>query len=592
MAWCTDLQEHNDILCVGSNSCVKCLARFKQLDMAEAGVTRCRDRTGKWILAKLWDTRQNYPNATTYQFKQLVAKIGLSGVEHPFWEDHPVDIVRVLSLDLLHGGYKAFQDHQISWITNLVGASDLDNRIIAQPHRMGSRSFPQGIAKLSQFSGRETRDLMTMIVPAMARAERVPGGAERAIAAKVDFLYKAHQPIHSDATLLGMQHDLEKYEKVKKVFIETGARRRGKKATDVIRHFRIPKEHNHHHFVNNIKYLGPMNSTSTEPVEFSHKANAKIPYAFSNKKNYLPQFITYVTRQDQIEHFQRFLDYRDNYDSFYRHLSGSSHSLNAFVFQQWAPTAPPYAKKPDRSTSTSKLASSHDMSDLPSALFRYFCDPKLNNDQKKGFLSGNRRRFYGYNHLPLQYQCLQLWNRFRIISQPLNRFYPPDRDIVRCEEYIEGKPALYFDSVLVRLHSSGDINKSKWFVLHTLLALHSNLIISGYRPAEIRLIFAPSIINSDDQSAPLYAYVLWFSKMSAPDKLNGLRTVEKDFTTQGRAGGIVPIRDIVSLCPLAPVLHDNMEKGKTTPNNSMQEYAKFWVNRFGSHSDYALFAEI
>ena len=96
-----------------------------------------KPHSGNGILETLQSIRAEYPDATTWQFKKLAKEYGLSGVEQPFWEQLPLDIIRVLSLDLLHGGYKSFQDHQMRMISKLVGASELDDRLIAQPGRTG-----------------------------------------------------------------------------------------------------------------------------------------------------------------------------------------------------------------------------------------------------------------------------------------------------------------------------------------------------------------------------------------------------------------------------------------------------------------------
>jgi len=145
MSWSVDLLEHQDLLGLGTYSGVKCMARYKELDLAEDGVPPCQPRDSAGIIETLRMIRAEHPNATTWQFKNLAKEYGLSGVEHPFWEGLPLDTVRVISLDLLHGGYKSFQDHQIPMISELVGASQLDDRLIAQPARTGVRTFVKGI---------------------------------------------------------------------------------------------------------------------------------------------------------------------------------------------------------------------------------------------------------------------------------------------------------------------------------------------------------------------------------------------------------------------------------------------------------------
>ena len=60
-----------------------------------------------------------------------------------------------------------------------------------------------------------------------------------------------------------------------------------------------------------------------------------------------------------------------------------------------------------------------------------------------------------------------------------------------------------------------------------LRIFQANMNYSGYRAAEIRLIFRPA--HSHD--ATTYAFVLWMSPMSRRDPSTGLRKVSKARTT-------------------------------------------------------------
>lgn len=84
---------------------------------------------------------------------------------------------------------------------------------------------------------------------------------------------------------------------------------------------------------------------------------------------------------------------------------------------------------------------------------------------------------------------------------------------------------------------------------------------------------------------------MWFSPMSRHDPNTGLRQVYKEHTRFGRAGGVVPLQDIMSRCSLAPVLPEVLVKGEVNPKNSMDLFDSFYVNCFGNHSLYATLAE-
>jgi len=100
MSWSVDLQEHLELLCLGPYSGAKCTARYEELDLTINGIPPCQPRTGAEIIETLQMIRDEHPNATTWQFKMLAREYGLSGVEHPFWVGLPLEIVRVISLDI------------------------------------------------------------------------------------------------------------------------------------------------------------------------------------------------------------------------------------------------------------------------------------------------------------------------------------------------------------------------------------------------------------------------------------------------------------------------------------------------------------
>ncbi|KZV89152.1 hypothetical protein EXIGLDRAFT_618514, partial [Exidia glandulosa HHB12029] len=113
-----DKEEQNLVVCLGKNCCPQCDATYDNL-----GDNTCPHcRTGQSILDKIRSIRTAHPHADTWEFIQRSLEVGLSGVEHPFWEDMPhLDICRIMSNDVLHGLHKAFKDHTFTWVTNMVG---------------------------------------------------------------------------------------------------------------------------------------------------------------------------------------------------------------------------------------------------------------------------------------------------------------------------------------------------------------------------------------------------------------------------------------------------------------------------------------
>lgn len=135
-------------------------------------------------------------------FAEACQKVGLNGVEHPFWADFAgLDICQVIPPDVLHGLHKAFKDHHITWLTNLIGKDDMDARFMHQPKIIGFCHFSLGLSCLSQFSGKEHRDMQQYILAAVADHQNVPCDTIKAIRAELDFIFTAQYISHTDLTI-------------------------------------------------------------------------------------------------------------------------------------------------------------------------------------------------------------------------------------------------------------------------------------------------------------------------------------------------------------------------------------------------------
>ena len=229
-AWISDKEEQNMIAALGANSCTNCLAETRDLGDAQT----CQVRTGKSILEKIRRVRVQNPDATTWKFIQEARDVQLSGVEEPFWSDLPhTDICKVICHDVLHGLHKGFSDHTAKWSIQRIGDFEIDNCFRRLPKTPGFRSFPSGISKISQWSGREWKDLERYFLPVIYGAQR--NGAIIATRAELDFIYHAQWKTLSDADIQQMIDFNDKYHAHKDAFLGQGGRE--------LDHFQIPKLH-------------------------------------------------------------------------------------------------------------------------------------------------------------------------------------------------------------------------------------------------------------------------------------------------------------------------------------------------------------
>lgn len=446
LTWIADLEELLDILGLSRNSCPKCLARYTDLDTWETGIHQpCGHRTGEWILNELTSIRKAYPGSSTWQFAQLARDRGLCGVERVCWEGQWGDICRIASLDELHGIFKGLKDHVIEWLVETVGAERFDAGLMAQPYRVGVRAFTNGIAHISQFSGRENRDLLRHVVGAVVGTETAEPAVLRSLRGILDFTYKSQYPVHSSSTIRAMDADLAIFNRYKYVFIRNGSRT-SKRGTPT---FRIPKPHNWEHFSSDIEDHGTLDNTSTETSETLHIATCKEPYKASNRKDTDCQILDFLKRHETVQEFSSYVLWRENLNSFTKAnlLDGhdvSAPSSDALHGPDIVLPGRKLAKRPHCVVSIHSVAAAYGAPDFISALCRYFV-----TYGNRG-LDQRTRSYYGVSQVPFDLLRLRVWHRFSLELPRPNSYYPFQLAIIHCQPTTKEQRGL-FDSVLVEV---------------------------------------------------------------------------------------------------------------------------------------------
>lgn len=289
-----DKEEQSLNACLNKNWCTACLAETHDLDSE----TPCAPRTGQSILALIRSVRMQNPDANTWQFIQACLKMGLSGVEEPWWADMPhIDICRVLCNDPLHTLHKGFKDHMWSWTVNMIGEDEIDRRFRRLPKVHGYRTFTGGISKISQWSIKDARDIERYALSVAMGA--VPNRAIAALRAELDYIYTAQWKSVPESELAHLAEYTEIYHKNRGIFIEPGGGRTGK-GGDIIPHFRIPKIHARLHFPDHIRDIGSLENCSAQITERYHRDVVKQAYAASNRKNVGPQMVGWLNRLEKV----------------------------------------------------------------------------------------------------------------------------------------------------------------------------------------------------------------------------------------------------------------------------------------------------
>jgi hypothetical protein len=302
-AYLADLPEQNLINLNGMNHNPSMLAGYECLGDGR----KHPPRTSKWILSTVQKICQAVDPNDIPAYIKVAAEYGMNGVHKPFWEDLPgYETELCLSPDILHGLHRFWRDHILNWVLELVASDEVDRRLRALQPVVGMRHFSKGIDSLTQWTGREDRELQRVLLATVAGSPKICPVTMSCLRAFHDFLYLAQYTSQDDTTVQYLANALNRFHVLKDIFIRNGARR-GKK--NLILHFNIPKLANLHLYANHIVQMGSSPQFSTEVTETYHQEMAKKAFEATNKKDYHVQMVQHVERSDSVSLMNELLSY-------------------------------------------------------------------------------------------------------------------------------------------------------------------------------------------------------------------------------------------------------------------------------------------
>ncbi|QRW01388.1 plasma membrane ATPase 4 [Ceratobasidium sp. AG-Ba] len=198
----------------------------------------------------------------------------------------------------MHKG--VMKDHPTKWVTEILGKQIIDLRHTTMTEYHGMRHFKNGISSVSQWTGRELKEMAKVLLPVIsdAKDDRVVNAAR----ALLDFMYLSHSSSLSDSELNAMDGCLRTFHANKSVFKELGTLK-----TKEAFHG-IPKLHMIQHYTMLIRMLGTPDGFNTETSERLHIDFAKIGYRRSNRVNAIKQMALYIQRMEAIVMHEEYLE--------------------------------------------------------------------------------------------------------------------------------------------------------------------------------------------------------------------------------------------------------------------------------------------
>ncbi|KAG9112449.1 hypothetical protein FRC07_007900, partial [Ceratobasidium sp. 392] len=191
------------------------------------------------------------------------------------------------------------KDHLTRWVTEILKKQLMDERHSTMPEYYGMRHFKNGITSVSQWTGRELKEMAKILLPVVSDQNRRVVAAARAL---LDFMYLAHLLALTDSKLDSMERCLRTFHQNKSVFRPLGALQ-----TREAFHG-IPKIHMIQHYVGLIQMLGTPDGYNTETLEWLHIDFAKMGYKASNRVNAIKQLAMYIQRLEALAMHEEYLD--------------------------------------------------------------------------------------------------------------------------------------------------------------------------------------------------------------------------------------------------------------------------------------------
>ncbi|KAF5347147.1 hypothetical protein D9757_013661 [Collybiopsis confluens] len=561
-----DYPEQCLVTCTKSGCCPKCKREAEELELPDTGDARKQKWTYE-IIQEACEAAKKKKRGGNYVHKYAMDNYDVAaGTYEPFWVGFPLtDIHKCIAPDILHQCYQGVFKHLISWVKKLVGMDEIDQRLKALPPACGVRHFKKGISKLNQVTATEHKHIARVFLASLVG--KLPSDGVEACRSLLHFIHLAQNPSHDQKTLGYMTEELEIWHKKKSFFIRTGVREE----------FNIPKFHSLSHYVESIKWLGTTDNYNTEMFERYHIDFAKEAWEASNKRDYFPQMIKWLSRQEKI----------CAYD-FYKSWVDSTEDKQAGLHEVVSSTSDDYDEenvvKHNVPLLVANLQNPRLITSNEIQLTKYPHEPRKSihhiivSHKATGFLPS--LKYFLNSCLPenqraqtaaqlleadLPFTSLDVWHHYKFT--PINLFDDSSdvpKETIKSTPLSRKTSVTRFDTVIVL-----DSDEAE------------STAVIGCRIARVKVIFklpqnvqrlSGGMVETASFNWPdvPLAYVTWYTRFKqAPDSKSGVGMyhVKPSYDSKGMAqGAIIPLSAIRQSCMLVPSKHAEWDPSWTSDN--------------------------
>jgi hypothetical protein len=312
-AYIADYPEQRLVNAIAGNNSPVTVATYVDLDSPQ----RMPFRTKAVILARIRRACRNQDPQNITEYLVEAQARGLNGVTEPFWEHLPgYQPELCLGPDILHGYHRFWRDHVLKWIFVLMEKPEIDSRLQVLQPVVGIRHFSKGVSHLTQWSGREDRELQRVLLAVIDGHAAINSNVMRALRAIQDFGYLIQYQSQSEETLRYLRRALSLFHSLlKTAFVKDGRRLGTKKPKKNAKkpqpkpHFRIPKLAGLHVYGYHIPEMGSSPQFSSEITETLHQTMAKAAYRATNGRDFVPQMCRFLDRTERIAHMNAFIEW-------------------------------------------------------------------------------------------------------------------------------------------------------------------------------------------------------------------------------------------------------------------------------------------